>query len=299
MSLAPILLFTYNRPDHTRQTLEALLNNHLSAESELFVFSDGYKNESDKKDVLKVREVIHSISGFKKTTVFENDCNKGLAGNIIEGVTKIINLYGKVIVVEDDLITSPYFLTFINEALEKYENEEKIGHIHGFCYSNLQLPDVFLIKWVGSLGWGTWQRAWVHFNPDGKSLLEELENRKLTKAFDFNGTYPYTRMLRRQIRGENNSWAIRWNASLFLRDMLSINAGKSLILNIGFDGTGENSGSQDIYKTILHKDILPVELDKIEENMEARAEFQRFYRKTHSFWAKVRRRIDRHLGIKI
>jgi hypothetical protein len=297
MNLAPILLFTYNRPSHTRQTLEALLNNKLAKESELFIFSDGYKNDNDKENVLKVRNIIHSIEGFKQVHIIENAYNFGLAKNIIEGVTQVIDKYGKMIALEDDLITSPYFLTFMNEALEKFENEEKIGHVHAFCYSNLQLPDVFLIKWTGSLGWGTWKRAWRFFNPDGQALLNELKKRNLTKKFDFNGSYPYTRMLRRQIAGINNSWAIRWNASLFLNDMLSVNAGKSLILNIGFDGSGENSGSQDIYKTLLHNGILSTDLGSIEENMEARAEFQRFYRKTHSFWAKVRRRIQRHLKI--
>ncbi len=297
MQLAPIILFTYNRPSHTEQTLKALLDNKLAKESELVVFSDGYKNDIDKENVLKVREIIHSIEGFKQVHIIENAYNFGLAKNIIDGVTQVIDKYEKVIVLEDDLITSPYFLTFMNEALDKYEQEEKIGHIHCFCYSDLQLPDVFLIKWTGSLGWGTWKRAWKFFNPNGSFLLQELERQNLTKIFDFNGSYPYTRMLRRQIAGINNSWAIRWNASLFLQDMLSINAGKSLIYNIGFDGTGVNSGSQDIYKTILYNGILTTDLGNIEENKEARAEFQRFYRKTHSFWAKVRRRIQRHLKI--
>jgi GT2 family glycosyltransferase len=125
MNLAPILLFTYNRPSHTRQTLEALLNNKLAKESELFIFSDGYKNDNDKENVLKVRNIIHSIEGFKQVHIIENAYNFGLAKNIIEGVTQVIDKYGKMIALEDDLITSPYFLTFMNEALEKFENEEK------------------------------------------------------------------------------------------------------------------------------------------------------------------------------
>ncbi len=299
MQPAPLLLFTYNRPAHTRQTLEALLNNKLSRESELFIFSDGYKNDSDKKDVLKVRELIHSIDGFKEIHIVENAHNLGLAKNIIEGVTQVVNEYGKVIVLEDDLVTSPYFLTFMNEALNKFENEDKIGHVHGFCFPLAEeLPDAFLIKWTGSWGWGTWKRAWQQFNPDGKALLDEIKRRKLTKSFDFNGNYPYTRMLQKQVNGINDSWAIRWNASLFLNDMLSVNAGKSLVKNIGFDGSGRHSGKDEIYITDLHNRKLNVDISQIRENRLARQAFERYYGKTNSFWAKAKRRINRYLRMK-
>src|SRR5690606_9915041 len=126
-----------------------LFNNKLSKDSELFIFSDGYKNEFDKINVQEVRKLIHSIdrfSSFKKINVIENKQNVGLANNIIAGVTQIVNKYGKVIVLEDDLITSPWFLTFMNEALDKFESDERIGHIHGFCYPIDNLPDAFLIK---------------------------------------------------------------------------------------------------------------------------------------------------------
>ncbi|MDO5663696.1 MAG: glycosyltransferase [Bacteroidia bacterium] len=297
MSLAPILLFTYNRPQHTLQTLNALLNNKLCGESELYVFSDGYKNNFDKAEVEKVRKIIHNINGFKQIHIVENRDNWGLAKNIIEGVTQVINKHGKVIVLEDDLITSPWFLTFMNEALDEFEQEEKIGHIHAFCYPDLNLPDAFLIKWTGSWGWATWQRAWKYFNPDGKALLDELQRRRLTKTFDFNGSYRYTRMLRRQTKGFNNSWAIRWNASLFLNDILSLNAGKSLVQNIGFDGTGTHSGTQEIYSTPLYTQKLSIDVSEVEENPQARISFERYYIKTTGFWAKVRRRIRKHLKI--
>lgn len=295
MSLAPILLFTYNRPSHTRQTLEALLNNKLCSESELYVFSDGYKNDSDKREVEKVRKIIRSIDGFQQIHIIENTHNLGLAKSVIQGVTQVIDKHGKVIVLEDDLITSPWFLTFMNEALERFENEEKIGHIHGFCFPLPDLPDAFLIKWTGSWGWATWKRAWQQFNPDGKALLDEITKRKLSKSFDFNGKYPFTRMLKRQVNGMNDSWAIRWNASLFLNDMLSLNAGKSLVRNIGFDGSGRHSGKDEIYTTDLHPDKLNVDISPIRENKTARKAFEKYYGKTNSFWAKVNRRITRFL----
>lgn len=295
MDLAPILLFTYNRPSHTSFTLEALLNNKLSKESELFIFSDGYKNNEDKKDVLEVRKLIHSINGFKKIHIIEHPQNYGLATNIINGVTEIIDKYSKVIVLEDDLVTSPWFITFMNEALSKYYDEDRIGHIHGFCYPINELPDAFLIKWVGSWGWATWKRSWQIFNPNGEMLLKEIRRRNLSRKFDFNGSYPYTRMLQRQVNGENDSWAIRWNATLFLNDILSINAGKSLVQNIGFDGSGIHSGKDEIHTINLHRQKLNIDIPNIRENKQVRKAFGRYYGTTNSLFAKLKRRINRYL----
>ncbi|MGI6073675.1 MAG: glycosyltransferase family 2 protein [Fermentimonas sp.] len=291
MSASPILLFVYNRPAHTLKTLEALRKNHLSESSKLYVFSDGAKCDKDKEKVGEVRKLIQSINGFKEVEIIERRENFGLAKNIINGVTDIINEHGKVIVVEDDLISSPWFLTFMNEALEKYEDEPKIGHIQGFFFPIDNLPDAFLIRWTGSWGWGTWKDSWKYFNPNGKELLKELEGRRLTKEFDFNGKYPFTRMLRRQVNGENDSWAIRWNASLFLNGILSLNAGKSLINNIGFDGSGVHSGSDEIYTTPLYDRKLEIDIDKIEENLVARKAIEKYHSKTYSLWSKGMRRL--------
>lgn len=293
MTQAPVLLFTYNRPSHTQKTLEALMNNEQCNTTELFVFSDGFSDNSDKNEVLSVRRLIHSINGFKNIHIIERPHNIGLASNVIEGVSNIVNEYGKVIVLEDDLITSPRFLTFMNDALDQFENEEKIGHVHGYCYPLEDIPDVFFIKWVGSWGWGTWKRAWQHFNPDGEALLQEIKSRKLSREFDFNNKYPYTRMLKRQVKGENDSWAIRWNASLFLKDMLSLNAGKSLIQNIGFDGSGVHSGSDEIYTTHLHKGNLNIDIADVHEDKTVRKAFEQYYGRTNSFLAKAKRRINR------
>jgi hypothetical protein len=293
MSLSPILLFTYNRPEHTRLTLEALRKNHLSDRSRLYIFSDGYRDETDREEVMKVRELIRSVEGFASIHIEERTENVGLARNIIEGVTGVVNEHGKVIVLEDDLITSPYFLTFMNDVLERYEQEEKIAHVQGFCFPLQGLPDAFLIRWTGSWGWATWKRAWDLFNPDGEALLSEIMKKKLNREFDFNNNYPFTRMLRRQVNGENDSWAIRWNASLFLNNKLSVNAGKSLVQNIGFDGSGRHSGRDVIYTTPLHMSALSSEIPLIEENRAVRKAFEKYYRRTNSLLAKCVRRIKR------
>lgn len=297
MTLAPILLFVYNRPEHVRRCVASLLANDLAGESELFVFSDAAKDEAAKSAVDEVRHFIRYIDGFKAVHIVERTENWGLARNIIDGVTSLVNQFGRVIVLEDDLIVSPYFLQFMNDALEIYKDEERVGHIQACDFTkNPSLPDTFLIKWTGSWGWGTWSRAWKHFNPNGQQLLNELTRRKLTHRFDFNGKYDFTRMLRRQIEGKNNSWAIRWNASLFLADILSLNVGKSLIQNEGFDGSGTNCGSGNLYDSDLWMKPLPVvKISPIQENQEARYAFEHYYARTNSFWAKAFRRIKRTL----
>ena len=297
MSDAPILLFVYNRPEHTRRCIQSLLKNSLASESYLFIYADGAKDSTQQEAVNEVRNYIRTIQGFKQTTLIERSENWGLARNIIDGVTTQVNRYGKVIVLEDDLVVAPYFLQFMNDALEVYKDEPKVGHIQACDFTqDSSLPSTFLIKWTGSWGWATWDRAWKYFNPNGKELLQELEERKLTRIFDFNGKYGFTQMLRRQIEGKNNSWAIRWNASLFLKDILSLNVGRSLVQNEGFDGSGTNCGGGGLYASHLYLQPLPViPISPIEENKEARQAFVRYYARTNSFWAKAIRRIKRTL----
>lgn len=292
--LAPILLFAYNRPRHLQHTVEALAHNPLAQESELFVFSDGARTEDDREDVELVRSYIHTIEGFKTVYHIERDRNYGLAANIIDGVTDIVNRYGRVIVLEDDLVTAPGFLQFMNDALDTYADEPRVGHIQAYDFTqNPRLPETFLIKFTGSWGWATWQRAWQHFNPDGQYLLNELHRRHLTRRFDFNGKYGFTRMLRRQVEGKNNSWAIRWNASLFLQDILSLNVGRSLVQNEGFDGSGTHCGADHLYEARLYKERLRVEkISPVTENLEARKIFERYYARTNSLWAKGMRRLQ-------
>ena len=298
---APILLFAYNRPAHLKRCMESLQQNTLAAESDLYVISDDAKNKEARSGVDAVRRYLATLNeqpnGFKSVTIIERTANWGLADNIVEAVTRFTKDFGRVIVVEDDLVLAPYFLQFMNDALETYKDEPRVGHIQACDFTNnKELPMTFLIKWTGSWGWGTWDRAWQYYNPNGLQLLQQLEERKLTKTFDFNGKYGFTRMLRRQIAGLNNSWAIRWNASLFLNDMLSLNVGRSLVQNEGFDNSGTNCGGGNLYSADLWMQPIPVVKEPvIEENMFARRQFELYYGRTNSFWAKAWRRIKRTL----
>lgn len=288
MIYAPIVLFVYNRLDHTQKTIDALKNNVLASESELFVFSDAAKNFIDNPEktgliqsqVSDVRKYIHTIKGFRKVTVIEQPENKGLANSIIDGVTSIVNRFGKIIVLEDDLVTSPYFLQFMNDALNFYENEDQVISIHGYTYPMEQpLPETYFVKGADCWGWATWKRGWALFENDGEKLLRELQKRKLTKEFDFNNAYSYTQMLKDQIAGKNNSWAIRWYASAFLHNKLTLYPGQSLVRNIGNDGSGVHSGENKYFEVTLNPN--PVSIDShlsIEETIEIRKKTQAYFR---------------------
>jgi len=271
MPLAPIALFVYNRLSHTKQTVEALQSNLLSKESELYIFADGPKSPKDYSAVEEVRKYLKTIAGFKSINIIHRPENFGLAKSIISGVTEIVNKYGNVIVLEDDLVTAPYFLKYMNDALDLYENDEAVASIHGYIYPvKGELPETFFIKGADCWGWGTWKRAWSIFEPDGKKLLNQLRKSKLTREFDFGGTYPYTRMLESQILGLNNSWAIRWYASAFLSKKLTLYPGSSLVKNIGMDATGVHSKKTGEYDSNLYNHPVSIAKQKITEDVYAR-----------------------------
>lgn len=287
MTLAPIVLFVYNRPWHTQQTIEALKNNELASESELFIYADAAKNKEAAAKVDEVLEYIKTIDGFKKVIIIKRDENFGLADSIIDGVTTIINQYGRIIVMEDDLVTSPYFLKFMNKALLAYQHEEKVASIHGYVYPIENLPETFFIRGADCWGWATWQRAWNLFEPDGKKLLNELEKKKLEKKANFNNTYNFTQMLADQIDGKNNSWAVRWYMSIFLKDMLTLYPGVAYVQNIGTDNSGTHCEITDIFHVKLSKNYHFRKIS-IQENKNARRLFEIFHKKMkNNFIRKV------------
>ncbi len=282
MEIAPIALFVYSRLEHTKKVVEALKENDLAKESKLFIFSDGPKTKEQRSSVSQVREYIKTINGFKSVKIFESKKNKGLASSIIYGVTKIVNKYGKIIVLEDDIVTSKYFLKFMNEALEKYKNEKKVISISGYTYPIKNLPETFFINGINSWGWATWKRAWKDFEFDGEKLLFELKNRNLESELNYNDAYPYLKMLEDQINGNNNSWAIRWYASNFLKKKLTLYPGKSLVLNIGVDGTGFHGGKVNVFKTSLSKNEIIITEIPIVEDTGLRKLFELFFNKIKS-----------------
>lgn len=277
--LAPIVVFAFNRPDHLSITLKALSACPESASSDLRLYCDGPRGPKDFAAVEEVLRVANNESRFKSCRVFKSDKNKGLARSIIDGVTQTIAEFGKVIVLEDDMVVSQGFLAFMNSALDKYESVSSVASICAYMYpiDPKGLPDTFFLKGTDCWGWATWKRAWDIFDPDGERLLKQIRSRRLEWDFDLDGAYPYTQMLRDQIAGRNNSWAIRWYASAYLKGMYSYFPKESLVQNIGLDGSGTHCGTNESYQVKL--EMVP-EIDKlfgrIEENSLARARISKF-----------------------
>lgn len=259
-TLSPIALFVYNRLWHTQQTVEALKKNELAETSELFVFSDGPKSEADKEKVLAVRKYIKTILGFKSVNIVEREQNLGLANSIITGVTEIVNRYGKIIVMEDDLVTSPYFLTFMNNALTFYKDNPRIFTVTGYSFP-VKIPKdyhhpVYLSYRHSSWGWGTWKENWVNVDWDVKNFYEFFKNRRAIKTFNRGGN-DLADMLSDQFLGKIDSWSIRFDYHCFRYDGLCLLPVKSLVKNIGFDGSGIHCGMSDKYEIEL-----PIEFGK-------------------------------------
>jgi hypothetical protein len=248
----PICLFVYNRLIETKRTVSALKNNYLAPQSELFIFSDGSKNEYDKEKVDTVRQYIKTISGFKRVSIFEAPVNKGLANSVISGVTQIVGRCDSVIVIEDDLVTSPNFLDFMNQALSFYRDNLKIHSVAGYT---LELPslinyptDYYLGHRASSWGWGTWKNRWETVDWDVKAF-QKFKNDPFQRIKFLRGGSDMFHMLNNQVKGKIDSWAIRWCFNQFQNDQLAIFPAKSKVRNIGFDinATHTKMGGSQFY----------------------------------------------------
>lgn len=240
MNYAPVTLFVYNRPEHTRQTVDALKKNATARDSDLIIFSDAAKTAAQGNSVAEVRKYIRTIEGFKSVSIVEREANFGLAKSVIAGVTAVINKYGRIIVLEDDLLVTPSFLDFMNRALDKYENENRVMQISGYMFpvESAAVADTFFLPFTTSWGWATWKRAWSVFDKDAAGYAMLMQDAGRRKSFDLDGAYPYFDMLEMQQKGKIDSWAIRWWLSVFLHQGLILYPRISRVFNIGFDGTG-------------------------------------------------------------
>lgn len=287
---APIVMFTYCRLENTCETVEHLLRNEEAKKSDLIIYSDAPNNEKAFDGVRNTREYIHSISGFKSIKIIEREKNMGLANSIVDGVTSVVNQYGRVIVLEDDLSVSPYFLKYMNEGLDRYENRDDIVSIHGYIYPvKSKLPEVFLIKGADCWGWATWKRGWDIFSFNAKSLYEQIIASHREKEFDFNYSYPYMDMLKRQIDGSAGSWAVCWYASAFLKNKYTVYPGQSLVQLNDIEGLGSTHGSTpksylvDVKKTPIDWNGGEVS----EECIQGRIAFQRFFNSQSNWKGKL------------
>lgn len=302
--MAPIIVFAYNRPEHLRRTIEALAANELAAESILYVYCDGPKanaTEEELENVRKVRAFAHSVQGFRGVFVVEQPINKGLDPSEIEAITKIVNKYGKVISVEDDLITNRYFLRFINEGLDFYESDKRIYSIAGFVdaipFPVAYKKDIFASYRAESYGWGTWADRWNQTEWDERKYqIIQHPTKKQIRAFNRGGDDMYP-MLLDKLNGRTDAWDIRWAYTMYVHDGLCIRPTKSLVYNIGFDGTGVHSGTIDqsvvlsktapLYGSVEY-DIHFVKEIKIDKRIQ-KSVHDYFRLQTDSWWKKLKR----------
>ncbi len=290
MKLVPICLFTYKRLNETQQTVEALKKNYLASESELFIFSDGPKNEIDNEQIQNVREFIKSISGFKKITIYEAICNKGLANSIISGVSQILKEHDKVIVLEDDLITSPNFLDFMNQALNFYQGNKQIHSISGYT---LDLPslknytkDYYLGYRASSWGWGTWKEKWESVDWD-VSKYKKFKRNPYRQIKFMRGGSDLPHMLSNQMQGRIDSWAIRWRFDQFIKDQLTVFPTKSKVVNIGFNKNATHT--RDVKKRFITTlDKGEKRIFNFDETILINKNIIKDFRNKHSIWSRFK-----------
>ena len=279
MSLAPIVLFVYNRLSHTERTINSLRNNKLAEASELFIYSDYAKNKDSKREVQEVRDYITRVNGFKSVTVIFRDKNLGLAESIMDGVTSIVNRYGKVIVLEDDIVTSPFFLKFMNEALDYYKENNKVWHISGWNYPINQddLGDVFLWRLMNCWGWATWKNKWSFFDKDADFLIKKFKKIDIHE-FNLDGFENFWHQVLQNKKGEINTWAVFWYATIFTNKGLCLNPSKTFSLNIGHDASGVHCDTNSYFDDSLSlEDEVNLNCENIENEI-ALKKIQDFYK---------------------
>ncbi len=267
MDLSPIAFFVYNRPQHTILSLEKLLENNLAKYSDLIIFSDAAKNRSEKNKVILVRKIIHNISGFRSKKIFYRKKNFGLAKNFINGISLVCKKHERVIVLEDDNVTSPYFLQYMNDALDIYKKDYKVASISGYSYPiENKSKKYYFLRLADSWGWATWKRSWNLYEKNGNKILKNLKKNNLVSEFNFENTFNFFKMLENFCLKKNNSWSIRWYGSMFLKKKLTLFPPESYVDNIGMDQSGIHSIKTNDYKSKIIKKYKKIKRIPVEES---------------------------------
>ncbi|MEO6731331.1 MAG: hypothetical protein ABIN01_08935 [Ferruginibacter sp.] len=288
-----------------------MTKNELASQSILYIYADGPKGSKDDKYLNQIKEtrtVIRNKQWCKEVIIKEQVVNLGLADSIINGVTEVLKTSAYAIVLEDDIITSSYFLTYMNTALNLYRNDERVMHVSGYQYpikSPEDLPSTFFVNIPTCWGWGTWDRAWKYFNNDTGYLINELHKFKLLRRFNLDDHYDYFCQLDQNEKGVLKTWAVKWYASFFLQHGFSLHPNHSLTKNIGLDNSGQNGGDTS-QKYGNQKIIEEVKVDriKLKESNIGRKQISLFLKSNVGkynvdFLSKIKAAIKRNLPVSI
>jgi glycosyltransferase involved in cell wall biosynthesis len=250
--VSPIALFAYNRPEKVRFAIESLAKNDLAEFSDLYVFVDGPKSLKDIALIQEVEEIIHTAGGFKSVNLKKSKVNLGLSMSIRKGIDFVLDLAPAVIVIEDDLVLAKSFLNYINEGLNRFVDDSRVASIQGYQYPcNPPLQKSVALRGADCWGWATWKDRWQSSIFDANLLYEQIRSQNLQNEFDLYGAMPYMNMLKNQINGEIDSWAICWHASMFLKGLVSLYPAESLVVNNGNDGKGTHGTKSKMFDTKL------------------------------------------------
>ncbi len=293
-----IVCFAYKRSYHLKKCLESILENKESRELPLIVYVDGAKNKCDENERDKVIELVNLTTGFKKIKLKERKTNFGLYLSLTKGISETLETYKKVIVIEDDICVSPFFLKYIIEALSLYQNEKKVASIHGYLPPiKEELPNSFFLKGADCWGWATWDDRWPLFRSDTENMRDEIKKLNLSKKFNLQNGFDYLGMLDDKIDGFNNSWAICWHASCFLKNKLTLHPGKSMVINIGLDNSGENCQPSESFESKLFKKHLNIKKIDINEDKTIIKYFSNHYKSKNLFLKSKLMRLFRYFYI--
>ncbi len=250
--VSPIALFAYNRPEKLKIAIESLSNNELSGASDLYVFVDGPKSTKDAFLIQDVIEIIQGTNGFKSINLHTSEINLGLASSVRKGIDFVLSLAPTVVVIEDDLIIAPSFLQYVNEGLSRFKDDNRVASIQGYQYPIVPpLQKAVALRGADCWGWATWKDRWQSSIFDAKRLYEQIKLQNLQSEFDLYGAMPYTQILKDQIDGKIDSWAICWHASMFIQGCVSLYPAESLVINNGHDGKGTHGDKTRMFETIL------------------------------------------------
>lgn len=278
---APIVLFAFNRPDHLKKTLNTLARCELAAQSRVIVVIDGPRHEEDRRKQEMIISDLHVVSGFESVEVRAREFNVGLEQSISNGVTAVTTEYGRAIVLEDDILVSPHFLRFMNDALNFYQNKKEVWHISGwnFPITDTDLPSSFLWRTALGWGWATWADRWQHYKRDPHTLIQCWDQIDI-QAFNLHGSFDFWDQVVKNASGQLHTWAVFWYSTIFEHGGLCLNPTKAMTTNIGFDGSGTHDA--DIEFTLAYdpqfdyaKDGLPTSLQENRKVVSAIIEYNK------------------------